>query len=266
MRPTDPADYDKVSNCASFPLVPWSNRLRAAQFTFRGTTYQLAANNAQGVAQHGVGRYHPWRVVDAAPEQVTLYLDSRELATSNFPFPFISEVRYRLEDQRFVIETMVENISHEVFPVGFGHHPYFQRELVAGEQVALELPYTHHFPLTDGMADVAPVPVPAELDFRATRALDETSLDGCLTGRISNHPMYMIYPQAGARIAFASDDCFANMILFAPAGKPFYALEPVTNANDGFNLYEQGIPGSGVIVTVPGQVVSGAMSLTHLSS
>jgi len=40
--------------------------------------------------------------------------------------------------------------------------------------------------------------------------------------------------------------------------KPYFAIEPVTNANDGFNLYDKGIPGSGVFVLEPGEEKQGA--------
>jgi len=34
---------------------------------------------------------------------------------------------------------------------------------------------------------------------------------------------------------------------------PFFALEPVTNANDGFNLYANGDVNCGVVILEPGE-------------
>ena len=58
-----------------------------------------------------------------------------------------------------------------------------------------------------------------------------------------------------------ADPLFQHIILFkAPDGS--IAVEPQTNANDGFNLRENGIEGSGVFVVQPGETVSGTVRLT----
>jgi len=46
-----------------------------------------------------------------------------------------------------------------------------------------------------------------------------------------------------------------------PPGKSFFAVEPVSNANDGFNLYEKKIRGSGVFVLEPGEERSATFTL-----
>jgi aldose 1-epimerase len=51
-------------------------------------------------------------------------------------------------------------------------------------------------------------------------------------------------------------------VLFAPEGEPFFAVEPVSNATNGFNLYAAGVPDTGVIELAPGASVTGAFSLT----
>jgi aldose 1-epimerase len=56
------------------------------------------------------------------------------------------------------------------------------------------------------------------------------------------------------------DEIFQNIVFYLPQGQPFFAVEPVTNANDGFNLYDKGIPGSGVFVLEPGQEQQGTIT------
>ena len=58
-----------------------------------------------------------------------------------------------------------------------------------------------------------------------------------------------------------ADTIYEHLIAYAPPEQPFFAVEPVTNANDGFNLFEQGIAGSGVFVLEPGEQQSGTIRL-----
>ena len=46
-----------------------------------------------------------------------------------------------------------------------------------------------------------------------------------------------------------------HVILYSPNGEKFFALEPVTNANDGFNLFAQGDTSCGVVVLQPGETL-----------
>lgn len=260
MRPTAEADYGNVRLCASFPLVPWSNRIKDARFTFDGNTYALTPNSADGSAIHGVGRYHAWQTQSADSAQVVMALDSRELESANFPFAFSAYQTYRLEGTRFVIDLGVQNDSATAFPAGLGHHPYFQRTLFSAQDtVALELPYNAQFDLTNDIATAAPTPIKPQFDFMSLRPLDDVQIDACLTGRVPEQPIRFVYAESGAEIRLDSDPMFGCNILFSPVGKPYFAVEPVTNANDGFNLYTRDIPGSGVFVLQPGEGAQGSM-------
>ena len=51
------------------------------------------------------------------------------------------------------------------------------------------------------------------------------------------------------------------MQLFSTADKDFLCVEPVSNANDGFNLCAAGIEGHGVRVVGPGDRLAGQVRL-----
>jgi aldose 1-epimerase len=260
MRPTAEADYAKVSLTASFPLVPWSNRLKDARFSFLGNSYQLESNSKDGTAIHGVGRYNTWKVEDANSAEIILTLDSRTLEKSNFPFAFSSRIVYKLDGRRLLLDTMVSNESDSAFPAGFGHHPYFQRTLLdSSDAASLQLPYTHCFELDNDLAYRAPVLLPKRLDFSAVRPLGDQVFDDCLTGHLPGKPIRFVYPVSGTEIDFGADEQFVCAILYAPEGQSFFAVEPVTNTNDGFNLFEQGVPGTGVFILQAGESRQGQM-------
>jgi aldose 1-epimerase len=77
-------------------------------------------------------------------------------------------------------------------------------------------------------------------------------VDDCLTGREPGAAVEFVYAESGTRIVHAMDDLYTHLVVYMPVGDSFIAVEPVTNANDGFNLCDQGQDGHGVLVLAPG--------------
>ena len=73
------------------------------------------------------------------------------------------------------------------------------------------------------------------------------------------------YPSSGVQLEFSCDPVFGHVIVYTPPGKPFFAVEPVTHANDGFNLFAQQLTGTGVRVLQPRASLSGTFKLSILS-
>jgi len=264
MRPTESEKLGVADQTASYVLSPWSNRIRDGVLKFRGKSYQLARWGAgDGTAIHGTARVFPWRVVDAGDTRVVLSFSSSEVVGANFPWRFSSEVTYELDGTRFVTRTTVTNDDEEPMPAGFGHHPYFLRGLDGHEdEIRLQIPCSQQFELDGCMASAAPVPVQDWLDFQESRSLGDLFIDQNLTGRAPGEPIVFDYPRSGHRISLHFDEVYGNVVFYVPQeGKDFFAVEPVTNANDGFALFEAGIEGNGVLVVEPGESVSGTYSL-----
>ena len=250
LRPTDTADYDNPSKCASFVLIPWSNRIRDARFRFRGVEHQLKPSSGDGTASHGDTRRRIWQVESAGQERISLSFDSTAHTSMNFPWQFAAAVVYELDGPDFEITLSLKNIDTEAFPGGMGNHPYFVRT----DDVQLELPVDWQYEMVNSLPTGGAVPLDPGLDFRTLRPLnDVATLDHLFRGRQGDKPARIVYPDRQLEIQIASDPIFEHLIAFAPEGKPFFAVEPVTNANDGFNLYEQGIAGNGVFVLEPGE-------------
>ena len=260
MRPTPPEKYDNSSDCASFLLVPWSNRIREGILRFRDQRYQLDLAS-DGTARHGLVRHFPWQVDSSGDDHVHLRFDSTQFDSINYPFSFQSTARFRLDGSKFIMELSIKNTDSQPFPAGIGHHPYFVRQ-INGEEAQVKIPADKLFELRDKMADAAPIPITLELDFRAARELGDAEIDALLTGIANNTAIRLSYPQQGIAVQLESGDIFKHVILFAPEGKPFYAVEPVSNANDGFNLHDAGIQGSGVFVLNPGEETNGVFVMT----
>ncbi len=262
MRPTAETDYENASQCASFIMLPWANRIRDARFRFRDTDYQLDVNSADGTAMHGVVRRLPWRVVSADETSVRMSFDSALYEHVNFPFEFSAEAEYRVDGHDFVMMLHLQNVDQRAFPAGFGHHPYFLRAPGGDDNaVQLEIPCDRQYVLVNALPSGAPKPITPALDFRRLRSLADETHDDLLTARHGEAPARIVYPGWNIELQFLADPIFSHWILYAPEGKPFFALEPQTNANDGFNLYAQGIDAAGVFVLEPGESRTGECRL-----
>jgi aldose 1-epimerase len=254
-RPTPEGAYGKASDCASFLLVPWSNRVKDGKLVFRGREYRLGINAVDGSAIHGFGRDYPWQIESADGARLVASFDSRRHDARGFPFAFTSRAEFRLDGASFSVRLGVKNEGRETMPAGFGHHPYFRRAIAgANDAVRLEIPCGERFELEACIPKGAPVPVDARLDFRAMRPLDPaTKLDDCLTGRVAGAPIRFAYPASKLDISLELDPPFENVVIYVPDDKTYFAVEPVTNANDGFNLHARGVRGAGIFELEPGE-------------
>ena len=263
MRPTPIADCGDALKCASYLLTPWSNRLRDARFAFAGTTYQLNPSFPDGTAIHGVGRSFAWRVVSSDDTHIELHFDTRLHSGVNFPFAFKAWVEYRLDGANFSTRMGLTNLDSQPLPAGFGTHPFIQRTLTGSDDLlSLQIPCDSAYPLADCMPTGVPQPIPAHLDFRQLRQVGTDFADDCLTGRQIGESIVLQYGASDTHITHWMDHLYSHVVLYMPKEQPYIALEPVSNANDGFNLLAQGADGHGVFVLAPGcsrEAMSGYM-------
>lgn len=261
LRPTAEANYNNPSKVASFIMLPWCNRIRDGILRFEGREYQLQVAPEDGTARHGVVRYHPWQVDEADDTHIVLSFDSAAHENANFPFHFSALADYRLEGDQFIWRLSLKNEDSQRFPAGFGHHPYFVR----ADDSRVLIPCDEQFELTAYMADAPPVPVESWLDFREMRPLVGEDYNHLLTHRHEGEPIRMRYPSWNVELTMSADPIFQHILLYTLPGDHSYAVEPMTNASDGFNLYERGIAESGVFVVEPGETVGSEVRLTIAS-
>jgi aldose 1-epimerase len=128
LRLTAESDYGNASNCSSFIMLPWANRLRDARFRYEDEEYKLESSSADGTAIHGTVRRLPWRVASAEPTRVVTTFHAIDYEGINFPFLFSAQAEFRLDGADFILVLTLKNEDAQPFPAGFGHHPYFVRD------------------------------------------------------------------------------------------------------------------------------------------
>lgn len=236
---------------ASFHMIPYSNRIRNGNFSFENHTYQL--ENSSGHAIHGALRNLPWDVIEATRSALVCEIDSRNHTAVNWPWPIRARITHRVDGASLSSTIELENLGNSAMPAGLGWHPYFVRQ-IGNSEPTLTLPVHGVFPDASGdcLPDGKAIALPEALDFRAPRQLDASQrIDCCFSGL--SGPSIIHWRDAGIKLSLcASAEC-RFLVLFNPE-KPYFAVEPVSNANDAFNLAEKGID-SGTRTVLPGHQI-----------
>lgn len=262
LRPVAVEDVQTSSQCASFVLLPYSNRIRDARFTFEGQAVQLQPNTRDGLAQHGDVRNRPWTVLRASDSHLICTFDSRDFADMNWPWAFTAQVEYRLHGLHLDTTVTLTNADLRDMPAGMGLHPYFER-LQDGTDPTLtfDAPLTYD---TDGrsLALGGAREVRPQEDYRTptrtgTRQIDRTftAWDGIV--RLD----WSAEGRPARAVVQTADNVYSHLVVFtAPDGS--LALEPVSHATDAFNLAAQDVAGVDLRVLTPGQSLAGTARIT----
>lgn len=248
---------DKPLPAASFHMLPYSNRIRDGRFTFNQETVQLQHGDTHAI--HGALRKLPWRILSNDSSSVHCTISSSDHPDLNWPWAIDAEIIHRIDGATLSSTLRLTNRDIRDMPAGFGWHPYFVRN-VAGAAPVLTLPVDGVFPdeAGDCLPDGAAIDLPDTLDFREQRALDPNQrIDCCLSGLKGT--CVIDWQDAGIRLNMSADDICRYLILYNP-DMPHFAVEPVTNANDAFNLTSQGIE-AGTQVLAPGKTLEATMAL-----
>lgn len=243
---------------ASFHMLPYSNRIRGGRFNFQGSAHQLLF--AETHAIHGAVRKLPWRIVSQTPQSLLCELDSSEHPGFNWPWPMRARIEQSVDGAILNSALTLTNPGDKPMPVGGGWHPYFVRTIL-GSEATLTLPVDQVYPDSNGdcLPDGAAVALPAELDFRQPRELDASQrIDCCLAGLQGS--CVIDWQEAGIKLTMQASELCRYLVFFNP-DMPHFAVEPVTNANDAFNLASRGIE-NGMQVLAPDESLSISMALS----
>ncbi len=261
MRPTllEHIQNGKTGNFSSYILMPYSNRIRGAHFTFDGQDYPLRPNNREGTARHGDVFSRPWTTILQDAKAASYRIDSRDFDDFNFPFPFVGTVTYRLEGLSLILQLELQNVGHTAMPAGMGIHPYFNRYLASAQEATLEFGASSYYQVPlDLMPTGGPIPIPAELDFSSARPAGTQKLDTVFAGW--NGAARLSWESLNLALELAADPIFSHFVAYTHYDGSL-ALEPVTHATDGFNLMAQGVKHTGVRVLEPGESMDGTIRM-----
>jgi galactose mutarotase-like enzyme len=128
LRPASEASLasGELLEMASFPLLPFCNRIRDGRAEFEGREIRFQPNHPNGESRHplhGIGWQRPWRVLASSEASASLALDFT--ASDEWPWSFSARQDIVLAPDRLGLTLTLTNTDTAPMPAGIGQHPYF---------------------------------------------------------------------------------------------------------------------------------------------
>jgi len=238
---------------SAFPLVPYSNRIREGRFWFGGRSIVQPLNwPPERHAIHGHGWQAPWKLIEAGATNAVL--EYRHEA-DDWPWRYRAIQRFVLEPTRLRVELALTNESAAAMPAGLGWHPYFPRTSRATLTAVIGAIWRTDAEMMPTTLD----PPPPDADLGRGPVVDALALDNCFvgwTGRAS-----IEWPEWGARVVMTAEPPLDCLVVYTPAGRPFFCAEPVSHVTDAFNLAAAGRMDTGMRVLEPAETLRGVVTL-----
>ncbi len=216
---------------AGIPLLyPWANRLAALCYGAAGREVVLEPGSAllhfdeHGLPIHGVpwARLR-WEVTEATSDTLKAGLDwTRPDLLAVFPFRHRVEMRVALGPDSLSVETTVLANGGDPVPVSFGFHPYLALPGLSRDQWRLRLPAMRRWTL-----DARGLPTGEETPFTGFDGLlEERSFDDGFS--LAELPAALFIGRPDLSLGLHLLHGYGHAQVFAPKGKPYVALEPMT--------------------------------------
>lgn len=224
-----PVCGDSILDVASFPLVPFSNRIAFGRF--RHGAHEVALQpNFPGTdhphALHGFGWLAPWQVARSDDRCAVL---THDYPGGEWPWRYRAQQIVALNEHGLDLALSVTNLAEEAMPTGLGFHPYFLRDaetaylgLHRGEWITGD----DGLPLRLAMRD-------RPHDWWEGAPIGARHLDTVYAGRQGK--LVLTRPRQGHRITIVPSANLPYTVVYVPAGEGHFCVEPVSHPTDAIN-------------------------------
>lgn len=222
----------------SYPLLPFSNRIRQGRFRWDGCDVELPAHPGQAHAMHGFGHACPWSVVEHGNDRIVMAL-AHVPSGEDWPWAISARQAFHLTEDGLEAELTIRNNGETAMPVGGGFHPFLAR--VPG--MRLQFDAMHMWPADAGGVATGRTVVGDRERFLRERNLPESDLSVYYSGwkRVAT-----LKRPDGATLTLRAGEGLDHLVLHAPGGCDFVCLEPVSHVADAVNLSVRGWEGTGL--------------------
>ena len=243
LRSTEPVHLAQPRASASYPLVPYSNRLGYCQFDWHGKSYTTAPNfgdNPHSV--HGVAWLREWEVISSSP--VDAGLRYRHVPDAHWPFAFEVVQYFNLTSQALTVQFVFTNTDALAQPAGLGWHPYFPKR----ERSRLHIDVASRWD-----SDATQLPIRREAQPGIDADVADLDFDNCFEGW-----------KGAARIR---DETFSleltstlpYLVVYTPQDKDYFCVEPVSHVSDAIHRVDPAA--HGLRTLQPGETFEASMTL-----
>lgn len=218
--PDEPRD---ILQTASFPLVPFNNRIADGRFDFGGQQITLPADPAAPPdAHHGHGWRRTWQVVSNGNDYAELAFVHESGA---WPWRYRAVQRVQLLGDGLELVLTVANLSDRSMPCGFGFHPYFA--MSRDSYLAVHAP-SRLCPDKRGIPAVESAGLIGKHQLADLQISDDLLLDDTGQVRVGTNDWELTLTAIEA----------VGWQFYLPADRAYFCLEPVSHRPDSFNLPE----------------------------
>jgi aldose 1-epimerase len=238
-----PGKLQDVLQAASFPLVPYVNRIRGGRFSFRGREVTLQPNmEGDSSPLHGQGWLGAWQIQAAAHREAVL---SFRHESGEWPWAYEARQTFVLDDDGFRVTLNCRNLCDRPMPCGLGQHPYFP----CGSATRIETAVSHVWTIDEHVLPVEKVPAEGRFDL-SDRLVCGQDLDHGFGGwnglaRLSDDEWPFDVELSSPNARFFQ--------LYSPKTGGICVVEPVSHANDALSAPEEQWPELGMRVLEPGE-------------
>ncbi|UDL86971.1 aldose 1-epimerase [Mesorhizobium sp. PAMC28654] len=250
------SDHDReagnVLGVAMFPMMPYANRIAGNTFDFAAERWRVLPNNPPEIFNvHGSGWQHAWTVTEAGAGNATLSLD---VTARTEPYSYRATQAFTASQEGLSVTMTLTNSGPVSMPFGFGLHPWFDRD----PDVTLQFEARRFYLEEPGGVSGDPITLPPELDFAEARPLPGGWRNNDYGGWGGEATLR--FPSRGAGLRIKADPVFKHLMLYADPTKPYFCVEPQTNASGAFNRGRWADSDEGAIVLAPGENAAGTVS------
>lgn len=229
LRPWDGHTQDPAA-LASFPLLPWSNRITQGGFAHQGIHHALKDNRAgEPYPLHGDGWQQPWTVRSASDTQAVLELQSRR--HNGNPHEYDAEQEFSLLEDGLRLRLKLTHRGRTSLLYGLGWHLCFALDAGSRLQASASgvwlsgpdpIPVAHSTTFPPGWDFHLPAPMAAE-----------TVIDNCYTGW--DGKMRLSRPEQHLLLALEMKDNSGYFVLAHAQSADALSFSPVTHPIDAFH-------------------------------
>ncbi|OUM04310.1 aldose 1-epimerase [Variovorax sp. JS1663] len=227
---------------ASFPMVPWSNRISGGGFVEAGEFHPVRPNRAgEPYPIHGDGWLQAWQLARHAEDAATMMLESRHFDGN--PYAYRAAQHFRLVDDGLEQTLEVQHLGPAPLPYGLGVHPWFPR--TAGTRIVAPVRgvwLSGADPLPTGHTEH----IPEDWDLARGAPAFGSLVDNAYTGW--GGQARIEWPEQGLQLQMDMPDFDKDggaaahyCLMYRPAEGPAFCFEPITQPIDAFHL--EGRPG-----------------------
>lgn len=224
LRPAAPG-ADSPLAMASFPIVPFANRVRGGSFVCDDRTVTLTPNLPGDPSPlHGQGWLNPWQVMESDEHWALLHFIHE---AGEWPWRYEAWQEFELDERGLSITLTCRNLSPERMPCALALHPYFPCDAATVIDVEVASVWT----VDAQTLPVCEVDAIGRYDLR-NRRICGTGLDNGFEGWVGKAEF--CWPGGPVDLSMWSADA-TRFQIYSPPNEDYFAAEPVQNTNAAFN-------------------------------